>query len=88
MWESVSGSGPCGIIVSHVDDFLYGENSYFLKTGILKLREIFKIHSEKEEKFKYLGLAVSQNRLGIELSLQNYISGMKEMDKSKLGSDK
>ena len=30
VWENPSGSGPCGIILSHVDDFLYGGNSYFL----------------------------------------------------------
>ena len=42
MWESVSGLGPCRIIVSHVDDFLYGGNSYFLKTVILRLRSVRK----------------------------------------------
>ena len=82
-----SGSGPCGIILSDVDDFLYGGNSYSPKTIIPQIRQRFKIGSEEEEKFKYLGLVVSQVSSGIQLSLQNYISSIKEMDTSRLGKD-
>ena len=88
VWKNPSGSGPCGIILSHVDDFLYGGNSYFLKTIIPQIRQRFKIGSEEDEKFKYLGLVVSQVSSGIQLSLENYISSIKEMDTSRLGKDK
>lgn len=88
IWENPSGAGSCGILISHVDDFLYGGNSYFLKTIIPQIRSRFKVGSEEEDCFKYLGLAVSQVPLGIQLSLGDYIEGMQELDTSRLGGDK
>ena len=88
VWEDPNQSGPCGLMLAHVDDFLYGGNDYFLNTIIPKIRNVFKVGLEEEDKLKYLGLGITQTSNGIDLSLENYIQGMKEMDTSKLGQDK
>ena len=89
VWEDpVSPNSCCGVIVAHVDDFLYGGNEYFLTQIIPKIREKLKIGLEEESRLKYLGLNISQDAKGIELSLENYIEGTKEMETSELGPDK
>ena len=88
IWKNTSVAGPCGILISHVDDFLYGGNNYFSKTIIPQIRSKFVIGSEEENCLVYLGLVVDQTSLGIKLSLDRYIEGLQELDTSKIGSDK
>ena len=88
VWNNPDGVGTCGVILAHVDDFLYGGNEYFQTNIIPKIKEIFKISLEEENKFRYLGLYVEQSSHGISISLENYIRGMDEMDTSRLGKDK
>ena len=88
VWKNPDGEGTCGVILAHVDDFLYGGNEYFLNNIIPKIKEIFKISLEEQNKFRYLGLHVEQSLHGISMSLENYIRGMDEMDTSRLGKDK
>ena len=88
IWKNTSATGPCGILISHVDDFLYGGNSYFHKTIIPQIRSKFVIGSEEEDCLMYLGLVVDQASFGIKLSLDGYIKGLQELDTSKFGTDK
>ena len=88
IWKNENTPGTCGIILAHVDDFLYGGNKDFLSKIIPQIKQIFKISLEEEDKFRYLGLNVEQSAHGIHISLENYIRGMEEMDTSQLGKDK
>ena len=88
IWKDPSDSGPCGVLVSHVDDFLYGGNSFFLNTILPKIRAAFQIGLEESNNMKYLGLDVSQVAQGINLSLDNYASSLTEIDTSGVGVNK
>ena len=89
IWKNTSAAaGPCGILISHVDDFLYGGNSYFSETIIPQIRSRFVIGSEEEDCLMYLGLVVDQASFGIKLSLDSYIEGLQELDTRKFGNDK
>ena len=89
IWENPTGNGPCGILVAHVDDFLYGGNSYFLNTILPKIRSTFHIGTEEEHRFKYLGLRIGPGpHGGIQLNLEDYSKGISEMDTSLLDFDR
>ena len=88
IWEDQSRSSPCGILIVHVDDFLYGGNRHFLQEIIPQIRSVFRVGTEEEDCFKYLGLHVSETTQGVRISLEEYISSMKEMNTGELGLDK
>ena len=46
-----------GLLVTHVDDFLWGSGSHVFFENVIKLlHKIFKIGSVNEKAFQYLGL--------------------------------
>ena len=67
-----------GIIIAHVDDFMYGGNARFEREVIAELRKVFKISKEHSETFKYLGLNIKQDEKGVEMDQVAYIDSMKE----------
>ena len=74
-----------GILVVHVDDFLYAGTKLFWNNVILKLYSVFIVGSEDFGCMKFLGFDLDQNRLGISLGLKDYIETMKPIS---LSSDK
>ena len=88
IWGDSSGSGPCGILLAHVDDFLYGGDRSFQENIIPQLRSIFQVGAEEEGRFRYLGLNVSQVPQGIKLSLEEYCESLREIETAKLGVDR
>ena len=65
----------CGILVTHIDDFLHCGNSLFLEK-ISNLCQRFLAGSQQEENFKYVGYQISQTRESIMLSQHDYIAQM------------
>ena len=77
-----------GIIVAHVDDFLFGGDEMFHNDIILQIRRIFVIGLEESKGMKYLGLEINQVDSGIHLSMDEYIESIMPLqvrneDKSK-----
>ena len=77
-----------GVMVLHVDDFLYGGSEEFLKNIITKIRKIFIVGLEETNNFKYLGLHISQQPDYIEMSTKGYAAGCSEIPTSPLGLDR
>ena len=49
-----------GIIIIHVDDFLWGGTNEFENKIINKLRDTFLVGSEDENSFKHVGIQIKQ----------------------------
>ena len=62
-----------GIIVIHVDDFLWAGDTTFQNSVIVKMRETFLIGKESNTYFQYLGLKLQQTFQGIALDQSKYI---------------
>ena len=88
IWSDPSGQGPCGILVAHVDDFLYGGNDYFLTRVLPLIRKMFIIGVEETQSLKYLGLSVKQTSEYITLSNDGYAESIREIDTQNTGTDK
>ncbi|XP_057305251.1 uncharacterized protein LOC130642182 [Hydractinia symbiolongicarpus] len=65
-----------GIVVCHVDDFVYGGSPAFHKEVIAKLFETFKISTQSSSTFKYLGLDVDQCKSKIKINQVSYIESL------------
>ena len=71
---------PCeGIIVIHVDDFLYGGSTQFEKK-IEEIRQEFVVGSESDAPFKYVGLNVNKNNTSIIVDQSSYIERIEEIN--------
>ena len=68
-----------GLLVAHVDDFLWAGTVKFFTCIINKLKGIFKISTEKSENFKYLGVELKQTEKGIYADLINYSNSIQEL---------
>ena len=51
-----------GILVVHVDDFLWSRSKEFVSHVIEPLKKIFKISSDHDFAFQYIGLNVKQEK--------------------------
>ena len=89
IWEDPDGDGPCGILIAHVDDFLFGGNDHFLGTVVPKIHSTFEVGLEESENLKYLGLNIQQTSEYITLSLDMYTKNLEEIDTTNyIGVDK
>ena len=77
-----------GIMIVHVDDFLYGGSSEFHESVIQRIRVIFLVGLEESESFRYLGLCISEHPNGILMSTKGYGLSCKEIPTSTLGQDR
>jgi hypothetical protein len=69
-----------GILVCHVNDFLWGGSPEFEKTVISRIRTTFlvgKEDGEENKSFSYVGIEMSRGEDGIELSQKNYQENIK-----------
>lgn len=62
-----------GIIIVHVDDFLFGGTDYFLTNVISKLHRLFVVGLVESCGMKYLGIDVKQKESTIYMSMDEYI---------------
>ena len=62
-----------GLIVCHVDDFLYGVTDDFEREVIVKLEKRFKISSKEMLQFNYLGLRIEQTRQNNAIDQNNNV---------------
>ena len=76
-WYDSNGLG--GILVVHVDDFLWAGSKNFGNTVIKQLRSVFNIGKEACESFKYIGLELTQDEDKIILSQKDYTAMLKPM---------
>ena len=63
-----------GILGMHVDDFVYAGTESFKLEVIEKIKTMFKIGDESGGSFKYVGLSISQNKDGIRINQNDYVS--------------
>ena len=62
-----------GILIVHVDDFLFAGSHLFLNNVILKLYDVFIVGSQDFGCMKFLGFDLDQDQRGISLGLKDYI---------------
>ena len=74
------GSKLEGILVCHVDDFVYTGSKEWLHRTIGSLMELFKISSHFKGSFKYIGLNVVQTNSAVYVDQQKYVDGLKEIN--------
>ena len=70
MWYNMNQLS--GILVTHVDDFLYCGTDQFLENVIAKQKKIFKISTQASTSFKYLGLNVIQDEETMEITIDQH----------------
>ena len=77
-----------GIIVVHVDDFIYGGNKLFHLNVVSQLKNIFIVGSESTAAMKYVGIDIAEKPDAITISTAPYLESLKEIDTSVYGSDR
>ena len=65
-----------GMLVSHVDDFVYCGTTRWHRMIMDKLISKFKISSQAQGSFKYTGLNVVQDLDGIQIDQNNYVKNL------------
>ena len=65
-----------GLIIIHVDDFLWSGSREFKEKVVLKLQSIFKISKMEEEAFKYLGINLTQVDGELLLEQKQYVNSI------------
>ena len=69
-----------GILVAHVDDFLWAGTEKFYKSVIMKLRETFRISTEQSTSFMYLGVELKATSSGIYVAQEKYRESLQELE--------
>ena len=77
-----------GLMMSHVDDFLWAGAQCFQSNVISKIKQIFQVSSENSSLFKYLGIDIQQTSNGIIINQINYAKEIEEIqiDSSRLAN--
>ena len=75
-----------GIMAFHVDDFIYGGNTYFHNTIIAKIKSVLTVGIEETISVKFLGLHMEEHKSEIILHTNPYIQSIEEIPSSKLGN--
>ena len=73
-----------GIIVAHVDDFLWCGSEDFHRDIIMKLKSVFKVSKQSEAMFKYIGIDLKQKEGCMTLSQRSYTQSVKEIKLPKI----
>ena len=68
-----------GLLIVHVDDFLFGGSDNFYETVISNLKKAFKISKECSSAFKYIGLELQQTENGIYVGQEKYLEELQEI---------
>ena len=65
-----------GLIVTHVDDFVFGGTDKWHENVIDKVTTRFKISAQSTGSFKYVGLNVVQTTEGVFIDQQTYVQSL------------
>ena len=65
-----------GLLLIHVDDFLWSGDKNFQDVVISRLKEVFKISRECEGIFKYIGINIVQSAENITIDQLSYIDSI------------
>ena len=69
-----------GLIVAHVDDFLWCGSPMFYEKVILNLKQSFKISKENHDSFRYIGVDLQQTTNKVIIGQRQYIDGIPTID--------
>ena len=72
--------GLQGLLMSHVDDFLWSGTEMFKTSVIDRIRKTFQISSENSTLFKYVGLQIQQCEEGIYITQKEYANEIEEIE--------
>jgi hypothetical protein len=73
------GNKLLGLVLLHVDDFLHIGNAEFYSQVMDKIRSTFSAGKIERNVFRYVGLDINQQRMGIHLSQSQYIEKLELM---------
>ena len=71
-----------GILITHVDDFLFAGTEKFYQSVINSLKQTFPISKESSSAFKYIGVELQQTSNGINIAQEKYLDKLKEIEVS------
>ncbi len=77
-----------GILIAHVDDFLYGGDQQFNTQVIPKICQAFQVGNKEEKSFKYTGLEITTEDSHLLLGTGEYCKGIEEIETKEFGSDR
>ena len=69
-----------GLLISHVDDFIWSGTDKFELAVIEKLKNTFKISEENTTAFRYVGIDIYQDDKGIHVTQKGYVDELKELE--------
>lgn len=73
------GDKLSGMLIMHVDDFLWAGTEDFKRIVVDKIKSAFKIGKEAEGAFRYIGLEIAHDVDGIVLTQNSYIESITEI---------
>ena len=68
-----------GLLIAHVDDFLWAGTDKFNESVIIKLKQTFKVSTENAESFTYIGIELHRNPQGIYVKQKKYLDDLEEI---------
>lgn len=69
-----------GLALTHVDDFLHGGEKIFDDNVMSSIKSAFEFGLEQSEKFRYVGMNMSQVGCGITIDQDHYVKGLEVPD--------
>ena len=75
-----NSEGLQGIMIVHVDDFLWAGSDLFISKVINPIKQTFKISKESTAAFKYVGVDLEQNKENISVHQYHYIDSLKPIE--------
>lgn len=69
-----------GMLVSHVDDFLYSGTKKFHETVIQTVKEKYSISSQNDGSFEYVGIYIDQNEDRIRIDQNSFVDKIKPIN--------
>ena len=75
-----SDRGLEGLLIAHVDDFLWAGTERFQQSVIMKLKQTFTISTENAASFTYVGIELQKTDEGIYVAQKKYLEELTEIE--------
>ena len=75
-----NSEGIQGIMIVHVDNFLWAGSNEFISKVINPIKQTFKILKESTAAFKYVCVDLEQNKENISVHQYHYINSLKPIE--------
>ena len=69
-----------GLLIAHVDDFLWAGTERFAQLVMLNLKQTFRISTENAAMFTYIGIELQKTNEGVYMAQQKYLEDLKEIE--------